>query len=254
MEGLEEYTFKDWNKFANIVHRLFNHVRTEKCFKEKDLANLVSKSQKKTIKTLYEFHKYQRKFICIGGWLLQKNKISDSKYWKYFWKGIPHSAQRKLKDRMLQLSPRLSCAVPFQVDKITAAADHILDISRFYDNDSSESEASEFDDQDSSSTSSEEDSDDDEESEEEEKAKKSKHATSKQIRKVKEKAQKLKSKTKIRDTPITHPPSMTSKSNKEINEVADLINQLGKFNIHDPTYASLYFWITQKEPRTSKLL
>ena len=44
MEGIEEYTSKDWNKFADIVHCLFNHVRTEKCFKEKGLVNLVSKS------------------------------------------------------------------------------------------------------------------------------------------------------------------------------------------------------------------
>ena len=159
---------------------------------------------------------------------------------------------------MLQLSPRLNHAVPFQVNQITAAADHIFDISCFYDDDSSESEASESDDEDSSSTSSEEDSDDDDddddESEEEEKPKRSKHATSKEIRKVKEKAQKLKSKTKIWDTTITHPPSTTSKSNKEIDEVADLIDQLGKLNIHDPTYASLYFQITTKEPRTSKFL
>ena len=142
---------------------------------------------------------------------------------------------------MRQLSPRLSRTVPFQIDQIIAAADHIFDISRFYD-------------EDSSSTSSEEDSDDDDESEEEEKPKRSKHVTSKQIRKAKEKAQKLKSKTKIWDTPITHPPSRTSKSNKEIDEVADLIDQLGKLNIHNPTYASLYFLITQKEPRTSEFL
>ena len=58
---------KDWNKFADTVRRLFDHVRTEKCFKDKDLTNLVSESRKKTIKTLYEFHKYQRKFIRIGG-------------------------------------------------------------------------------------------------------------------------------------------------------------------------------------------
>ena len=98
---------------------------------------------------------------------------------------------------MLQLSPRLSCTVPFQINQITAAADHIFDISHFYEDDASESEASESDDEDSSSTSSDEDSNDDDESEEEEKPKRSKHVTSKQIRKVKEKAQKLKSKTKI---------------------------------------------------------
>ena len=51
---------------------------------------------------------------------------------------------------MLQLSPRLSRTVPFQIDQIIAAADHIFDISCFYDDDSSESEASESDDEDSS--------------------------------------------------------------------------------------------------------
>ena len=42
MEGLEEYTSKDWNKFADTVCCLFDHVRTEKHFKDKDLTKLVS--------------------------------------------------------------------------------------------------------------------------------------------------------------------------------------------------------------------
>ena len=42
MEGLEEYTSKDWNKFADTIRRLFDHVRTEKHFKDKDLTKLVS--------------------------------------------------------------------------------------------------------------------------------------------------------------------------------------------------------------------
>ena len=66
---------------------------------------------------------------------------------------------------MLQVNPRLTCAIPCSIDYVTVAADHVFDISHFYNDDSSESEASE--------------SDDEESVEEEENAKNLTHMTSK---------------------------------------------------------------------------
>jgi hypothetical protein len=155
---------------------------------------------------------------------------------------------------MLQSNPRLSRADPFHIDLVTAAADHVFDISRFYDEDSSESEASDSDDEEDSSTSPDEDSEDDESESEEENVKKSKLASSKTISKAKAKARKLKSKAKNRDESITHPLSTTSKASKEIDEVAELIEKLGRLNINDPSYPSLYFRIISKAPDTTSFL
>ena len=66
---------------------------------------------------------------------------------------------------MLEINPRLACAIPRSIDCVTVAADHVFDISHFYNDDSSESEASE--------------SDDEESVEEEENAKNLTHMTSK---------------------------------------------------------------------------
>ena len=113
IEGLLEYASKDWKKFSDTLWQLFDHVKVEKRFKEKDLSNFVSKSWKGHIQSLYDFHKYQRKFARIGGWLHQKKKITDQEYWKYFWKGIPRLTQKKLEDRMLQVDPKLLRSKPF---------------------------------------------------------------------------------------------------------------------------------------------
>ena len=50
---------------------------------------------------------------------------------------------------MLEVNPRLACAIPYSIDYVTVAADHAFDISHFYNDDSSESEATESDDEES---------------------------------------------------------------------------------------------------------
>jgi len=243
IEGLQEFADKDWTVFADTLRSLFDHAKLDKRFKEKDLTNFISKSRKGRIQSLYDFHKYQRKFTRIGGWLHQKKKINDQEYRKYFWKGIPRVTQKKLEDRMLQVNPKLPRSDPFPIDVIISAADHIFDISRFYDEDSEDSIGEDSEDEDDTSSSEEEDSSS-EESDSETEKKKSKAKPKKKFR----------AKPKVKDEPISHPPSTTSKYQKDTDEVADLIDKLQRLNLSDPGYAALYFRIISKAPNTSGFL
>ena len=58
IEGLQDYSSKDWKKFPDTLHQLFNHVKMEKCFKEKDLSRFVSKSQQGHIQSFINIRKF----------------------------------------------------------------------------------------------------------------------------------------------------------------------------------------------------
>jgi hypothetical protein len=248
IEGLQEYTDRNWTQFSDTLRRLYDHVKTDRRFKEKDLRNLVSDSKKKRIHSLYDFNRYQRKFTRIGGWLLQKNKILDDEYNKYFWQGIHHSTRRSIESRMLQVNPNLNRGTPYPITIIVAAAQHVFDVSVFYedtDDSDSSSEDSEYD-----SNSDEESSDTDSDSDEEN-TKKNKRSTRKD--KIKPSSHKTKVKAKSREQKTTQPPSKPV-SKDETNEVAELIDQLNRLSINDQGYASLYYRITIKDPSTINIL
>jgi hypothetical protein len=98
--------------------------------RENDLQKFTVKFKESHIRDLYDFHS-QRKFTHIGGWLRQKSKITEEGYLRYFWHGIPKTTPKKLEERMLQANPTLDRS-PLQTIE---AAEHIFDISRFYDDD-----------------------------------------------------------------------------------------------------------------------
>lgn len=58
IEGLTEYTNKDWTKLQATLRDMYDHVRTEKRFKEKDLVEYVNKTRNHRIHTLFDFTKY----------------------------------------------------------------------------------------------------------------------------------------------------------------------------------------------------
>ena len=262
IEGLEEYHKKDWTKFANSLRKLFDHDRTERRFKEKDLQKFISKTRHGRINRLYDFHKYQRRFTRIGGWLHQKGKISDVEYRKYFWKGLPKSTRRKLEERMLQENPKLSRSTPFLIDVIVSAAEHVYDVARFYDDDtdSSDSSSSEDSDADDDSQTSDEDknveSKDEAASSDEDEDKRRANGGSKRKGKKKRSATEVKKKDRHQTEGVSSPTTPPSSSSTHVNpdEIADLIDKLGRLNLNDPSYAALYFRIISKAPNTASFL
>src|SRR5882724_13441969 len=110
----------------------------EKRYKEKDLVTFIRKRKAKPIRTIFDYHDYQCKFIRIGGWLYENNKITQEQHHRYFWKGIDKSSRRRLENWMFQSNPKLSLSMPFPLTEITAAANHIWNVNQFDDDASSD--------------------------------------------------------------------------------------------------------------------
>jgi hypothetical protein len=239
-----------------MLRKLFNHVKTEKHFKEKDLLKFISKTCNGHICSLYDFHKYQRKFARIGGGLHQKGKVTDGEYRKYLWKGIPCITKKKRKEQMLQEDPKLSRSTPFPATKIIVAADHVFDISHFYDEDSDDSSDISGDNSYSESSDDNDDSSDDTNSTSEEDNRKSKCDKNKGKEETFQDPMNMKRRS--RNMPEPTPPSSSNQpspsSQKNANEVADLIDKLQRMNLNDPSYTSLYFQIVSKAPHAASLL
>ena len=255
IHALKEYwdtTNRDWNTFEAKLRQAYNAEKVEMRYKEKHLLIFIAKTRH--IHTLEEFHTYLRRFMRIGGWLLQKKKISDNDLNKHFWKGIPKATRKQLEHRMLQTDSNLNRSVPYTIDNVIKAADHIFDLTKFYDDDSDITTEPNVD-SDSSGT----ESDGEVTDSEEERSKKKK--------KTVPKAKKPKKKTKVE---VPHPNSsapttptpvtpdnfkpMSDARKAEIDEVTELINRLGRMSLDDPSYAGLYFRITQRSPSAASLL
>ena len=144
------------------------------------------------------------------------------------------------------------------MDIIVTAAERIFDISRFYDDDPEGPDQDDSDDRsDSNSESSSEDSS--EESNDSEYGKKLKKirflqkskAHAKKSKSLAEKST-LKSRSKGTRTPVTPIPKPSVPN--DTDEVADLINRLGCFNLNGQGYPSLSFQIVSQAPNTASFL
>src|SRR5215813_13534608 len=116
------------------------------------------------------FHKYQRRYMRIAGWLKHKDNLSTTEVNRYFWKGLPKKTRELLRNRIEIVNPQIDSSKPYELSVIEKAAEHVFDMSRF-DDEHSAAEVSVSEDSDTES--SEEDSSDDENSRRKKKKKKS---------------------------------------------------------------------------------
>src|SRR6266481_2343248 len=237
IEALTEYQRKDWDGLKKQLKKLYNHIKVEKRYSEKNLDTFVKEWSRKPLHDLSYFRKYQRDFLHIGGWLLQAQKITDNQYRKAFWMGLPRHIRKHLEARLFQVDPNLSLTTPFPVTMIIEAAEHIFDPSRFDEDPDSDDEESSQESSDDSVTE-DESSDDERRPTRKEKRKKKvsfEKETSSKNKKIKDKA----------PSKIIPPSALPC---DKTDEVAELIDRLGKLSINDSAYMPLYFQITSHAP------
>src|SRR6266481_16828 len=151
--------------------------------------------------------------------------------------GLPRHIRKRLEARLFQVDPNLSLTMPFHVNMIIKAAEHIFDPSRFdKDLDSDNEESS----QDISNNSDTEDESSDDERRPPQKEKMKKKVSFENEPTSKNKKIKDKAPSKI------IPPSALHRD--KTDKVAELINKLGKLSINDSAYMPLYFQITSHAP------
>src|SRR6266481_4714658 len=237
IEALTKFQRKDWDGLEKQLKKLYNHIKVEKRYSEKNLDTFVKEWSRKPLHDLSYFWKYQRDFLHIGGWLLQAQKITDNQYRKAFWMGLPRHIQKHLEAWLFQVDPNLSLTTPFPVNIIIEAAEHIFNPSRFDEDPDSDDEESS---QDSSDDSDTEDESSDDERRPPRKEKRKKKVSFEKDPTSKDKKNKDKALLKI------IPPSALPRN--KTDEVGDLIDRLGRLNINDSAYLPLYFQITSHAP------
>jgi len=246
IEALESYSKGDWAHLKKDLLKFYDNDRSSKRYRQKDIVAYTNDTKLKKIKDLSTWKRYARGFVRIGGWLKSKGKISEDEHATYFWQGIPRTLRLRIENRLLAQDPNRSMAKPWEVSKVEAAAEAILQRDRFDRNliDSDEEEVDETDDEDSDN----EGDSDDGDSEEELKRLRRKAKQLKEIVSLRKAKRKPPIRRKIMESDDEAPPKKVS-SQKNIStgkqgdhqEVEELIKQLNSMSLNDPGYGITYF-------------
>ncbi len=100
IEGLTSIRNGKWSGLKDELVHLYDTDLNNRHYAVKDLKSFVKKQVKKKINSTGNFKEYQRAFMAIGGCLSMKDKLSSARQAKYFMKGIHHTLQQKLKNRL----------------------------------------------------------------------------------------------------------------------------------------------------------
>lgn len=261
LEGLSSYQSSDYDVFKKDFKEFYNADKDSRRFRVRDLEKYIVESRKQSpMKDLHGWRKYARGFIRIGGWLESHQKITKEECAMYFWKGIPRRFRERLEHRLMSQSPTHDISKPFNIVDVEKVAKTLLQRDRFdherlpSDSESDSSSDNESTDSESNSSDSESDSDANY---------KKKHKSNKKPKKPKKKkhvtfesdADSDSEKSDSDDAKTTH--HKTKKAQKAVaskqeaekdKEVQELIDQLGKMSLQDPSYAKIYFKAIKLDP------
>ncbi len=127
IEGLTSFRDGKWSGLKDELIHLYDADLNNRRYAVKDLKSFVKKQAKKKINSTGNFKEYQRAFMAIGGWLSVKDKLSSARQAKYFMKGIHHTLQRKLKNRLGIINPHKPVRDPWAILEVVKAAEYLLE-------------------------------------------------------------------------------------------------------------------------------
>ncbi|KAG2748114.1 hypothetical protein P692DRAFT_20735359, partial [Suillus brevipes Sb2] len=218
IEGLASFRTPNWSKLKSDILKYYDADLDTKRYRRKDLISYVKTSRDKKTPNLTAWKKYVRRFIRIGGWLEQANKLTQEEYASYFWEGIYKKLRTKIESRLMSSEPDRDLSPAFPVDRVIATAEKLLRHDRF-DADLLLSENH-----------------------------KAKKATKKVVNRKEVKARKPKSPKqapkKVGDTTSLEP----------LDEMEGLIKKMNAISLEDPDYALLYYRATKMDPAIKDLV
>ena len=131
IQAMRSYFTPNWSTFKSNLLKYFNADFSDQRFTETDLFRSVQQSVTTPITTLHGLRNYVREFIRIGGWLKNKEKISEREYNHYFWSGLPHGLQSDITNRLLLKNPTLDVSIPYDAEDVIKTAEELLCRDRF---------------------------------------------------------------------------------------------------------------------------
>ena len=260
-EALQPYRDQNWAEFVRQFRELFNADRDDRRFRIRDLEHLIQKARKgDTVKDLRAWRRYKREHIRIAGWLQEHDKITEDEYNTYFWQGIPKPFRERLENRLMGQHPTHDISTPFSLDQIEKAAKSLLQEDRF-DRERMPSDDEESDEDENNIFTSDSEYSDSSSDEKETFIKRlaSRIASSTKEKdkgrdKSKDKEEDEAKAKKGKDESQEKRKEGTGKVTKQEKEVADLIDQMGKLTINDPSYTALYYKALCLDARVEKIL
>jgi hypothetical protein len=209
----------------------------------------TTKWRHRKIITLDLFKRYHRKYLELVGEAKALGRISNWDYDRYFWEGLNESFRHKVENRMLATHPNLDVSTPFSISKIVKGAEYILSPYRFdqhlqsrSNHHSSETESEperpirchKY----ASDSSSEDSSEDDE-----------KPLYRRKTRTKEKSSHHHKSPPRQLPSPPPSPhPKKHKGKQKEDQEMKDLIARMGRMDLTEAEYTSLYVEVVRKDP------
>ena len=275
VESLKSYSSKDWDALEQDFLRYYDANRRDTRYIIRDLSQLTKVWKHRSIKSLTEWKRYERKFITIAGWLHAKNKIGDDEQSAYFWHGINKKLRNIIENRLLMQNPRPSITQAFPMSSVINIAEQLFERDRF-DYNLADSDTDLPDWNEVSAESSDEDSSSDSDQESYQRIKQAKRNRKKHktrnhsdsdgpdgrnghtvglslTRTLKEPLESLKHDSeKMRDPKGKSPLSRNTNSFQQQNNVEQLIKQLGRMSLTDPQYSLIFYKAIKLDPAVSR--
>lgn len=241
LEQLISYKNSNYSQLIRDIHDYYDVQLTESRWREKDLVKLVKEYKTTKVKTLSQWKAYNRRFLRIANWLLNKNRIDKDHYRTYFWDGIHRNLQEIFETRLLNKDPGVDLTKPFKIEEVQKVANQYFMRDKFgalvEDSEESDSDSESFESTDEEDTSSSDDSDDDYKK----KRKNAKHH-SKTKRKLDYYRKKLQASREEKDSSKPKGDSASSsKKDAKSAEMDELIDKLKKMSVNSPEYGYTYY-------------
>ena len=112
--------------FESDLLKYFDTDFSDQCFTETNLFRSVQQSVITPISTLHGLRNYVRVFVCIEGWLKNKERISEKEYNHYFWSGLPYGLRSDITNCLLLKDLNLDVSIPYDAEDVIKAAEELL--------------------------------------------------------------------------------------------------------------------------------
>ena len=131
IESMDSYYNGDFPKLKEDLEWLYDGNRKRSETHRGDIEDFTRSWRKDKIENLEKFKKYHREFIRLAGALKISQRVTESEYDQYFWSGLHQWTRDRIEKRMTDDEPTLDLSVPFPIQKVRKAAEHIFSRDRF---------------------------------------------------------------------------------------------------------------------------
>lgn len=131
VENIPTFIQGDYTQLVKDLNWLFDGDWKKAEHHIGDIANFAQMWRNEKINSLETFKEYHREYIKVAGPLKNEGYIDEKEYNRGFWGGLHRETRDRIERRMTDNEPGLDLAIPFPMEKVIKAAEHIYNRTRF---------------------------------------------------------------------------------------------------------------------------